>query len=109
LDFVETARHYRIIDRTGINVLVPYQKEIFEKLESEARAQGITRSWTARARPHTVSLFEPRREDPLWNCVDAVPVDGKKPSEDWYVCVDPKYYDDAAGLRPPEGQEFLIG
>ena len=102
-DFVEVAHLYRIIKEDTINLLVPYHPPTYGRLADEVRARGITSAWVRRARPHTVSLFRPRDDAPLWQFVEPVPLTRRHSSEDWYVCLSEERYDrELLGLTLPE-------
>lgn len=101
-DFVEVDRKYRLIDGDTVNVLVPYDRNVWRALKEEAQATFLTRSWMARARPYTVSLFRPRGDAPVAHYLDPVPVNRKQKSDEWFVYVGEEHYDRDLGLVPPE-------
>ena len=111
-DFAEVAALYRVIEQDAINVLVPYDHETFDTLAEEARERGLTRDWIAKARPHTVGLFRPRRSDPVNDCLESICVAGSKAREasgDWFIYTAQDHYDPNVGLRPPSAMDCLIG
>ncbi|MCX7016720.1 MAG: hypothetical protein NTW86_29880 [Candidatus Sumerlaeota bacterium] len=102
--FVDVAKHYRVIDRQSINVLVPYAEEIalFETLKGRLESDGrLTRQWVLDSRPLTVSLYRPKIDDPVWNLLDPAPLGRAEKAEDWFVYLNPKDYDPLLGLKPP--------
>jgi len=108
--FVETWRHYRVIDEDTVNVLVAYELDAYSALADEARAKGLSRDWVRRARPHAVGCF--RREvenghvEPVWVRARA----GKQiESGDWFIYLHDQHYDSDAGLSIPEKLDFLEG
>ena len=64
-DFVEVARHYRLIRQDAINVLIPYDRKSYGKLKKEVRGTGLTRKWVVKARPYSIGIFRPRPDDPI--------------------------------------------
>ena len=74
--FEDTARRYRLIDKNSINILVPYDPKKYAQLAEEARNQGLTRDWIARARPHTVGWFRPREGDSIYDVLEPIPLIG---------------------------------
>lgn len=111
-DFVEVDRKYRLIDNDSINVLVPYDKNKWRSLKDEVMNTGLTRSWIARARPYTVSLFRPGSKDDVIRYLDPVPIRGKKKSgersEEWFVYTEEDHYRHDIGLLPPVDDEILM-
>ncbi len=113
LDFAATAGLYRLIDQDAINVLVPYDLAAFTALREELRDAGrLTTDWVRRARPHSVSLYRPGRNAPVWAFLDPAPLgrgaSGRpEGSEDWFVYLEPSHYDRDLGLL--QADELLIG
>jgi hypothetical protein len=108
--FVETRRHYRLIDEDTVNVLVAYEPDAYRALADEARTKGLSRDWVRRARPHAVGCF--RREvenghvEPVWVYARA----GKQvESGDWFIYLRDQHYDPDVGLSIPEELDFLEG
>jgi CRISPR-associated endonuclease/helicase Cas3 len=61
LDFVETAKAYRIIAQDAVNVIVPYDTDRWTSLAREARRLPVpTSEWVHLARLHSISLFRPQ-------------------------------------------------
>lgn len=108
-DFVETAKHYRVIERNGINVLVYYKPERFRELKDEVMENGLSRRWMAMARPYAISIFEPSPYDPVKVYLDPVPVGRRTLSEEWYTYLENDHYRPDTGLVLPENSNILIG
>ena len=108
-NFVEVDRLYRVINTDAINVLVPYDLPTYHALVDAARADGLTADWVARARPHAVSVFRPRRNAPITQWLEPVPVGTRRnASENWFIYLGEGHYDSLTGLRPPDSMECLI-
>ncbi|TKJ40971.1 CRISPR-associated helicase/endonuclease Cas3 [candidate division TA06 bacterium B3_TA06] len=108
-DFVETAKFYRVIAKDAINVLVPYSLKIFQELKEQVRQEGLTRRWIKRARPYTIGLFRPKRDDPVFDWLEPISVGENKEQEEWFIYLNDKHYNPKTGLVPPESMECLIG
>lgn len=57
LDFAETARQYRLIKQQTVNLVVPYDEELFASLCDYAHENGLSGEWIRRARPLAVSVY----------------------------------------------------
>ncbi len=99
-DFREVRKRYRIIEQDSVNVLVAYDRDQYEDLAREARIDGLSRDWVARARPFAVSCF---RQDA--SQMEPVPLKDRTESGDWYIYG--KNYDSWTGLEVPKELEFL--
>lgn len=110
-DFARTAELYRVIEKEALNVLVPYDLDIFSQLKEEVWQTGINRKWIAKARPYTIGLFRPKTHDPISTYLAPVPlvVARRESAEDWFIYTETKHYYPDTGLVPPEGMECLIG
>lgn len=101
LDFEQLAGLYRLIDQDTINVLVPYDQAAFDKLAAEVLSEGLSRKWIAMARSHSVGVYQPRRNDPIIDCLEPVPVvPGREYSDDWFIYRED--YCERRGLVPPQ-------
>lgn len=107
-DFVKVADLYRVIQKEGINVLVPYCPKVFEELKDEAFKGGLSAKWIVKARPYTVGLFRPTEEDPLSNWLNPIPLGKGVFSEDWFVYLNEKHYHRDKGLVPSAEMDCLI-
>lgn len=110
-DFVEVARLYRLIPDRSVNVLVPWDKEQFERLAREARNSGIHRGWIQRARAHAVGLFTANAEALQGSLLEPVPLRaysrGRTMAADWFLLLDSSCYDEKLGLVIPPEMETL--
>jgi CRISPR-associated helicase Cas3/CRISPR-associated endonuclease Cas3-HD len=107
-DFVDVAKEYRLISQDSINVLVPYDEDAYTALADEVRSTRLTRHWILKARPHTVSLFRPKPDAPIWRNLQGVPLGRGAMADDWFIYLRPEHYDGQLGLIPPESMEWLI-
>lgn len=57
LDFVAVAEKYRLIDQRAVNLVVPYDRELFTSLREQALEDGLSGEWIRRARPLTVAVY----------------------------------------------------
>ena len=112
LDFVEIAKVYRLIDRSAIQVLVPWgdRWEKFDALRTEADQQGISAGWMHRAQGLAVSVYRTKDGPPAW----AIPAKLKRysvskngVSDEWFI-LEGDFYDDTLGLNPPKGEQVFI-
>lgn len=110
-DFPEVANLYRLIDKDALNVLVPYDLITYRELVDEVRSSGLNRQWIAKARPHAIGIFRPRRDAPVLRWLEPVPFKkgAGRASDDWWIYLNEKHYDPDKGLIPPETMELLIG
>lgn len=106
--FADVAGKYRLIGTDAINVLVPYDRGVYEALAAEVRQEGLSREWVRRARGHAVSLFRPREQDRAWDYLDRIRVRGNEYADDWYIWVGEKGYDPDVGLILPEAKGLLM-
>lgn len=108
-DYVEVARLYRLIPESGVNILVPYAKQIsqYEALADEARRRGLTGGWVKRARSLTVSVYL-RLDDPLLAILEPIHLAKGGATEDWYICLHSDHYSDLYGLSPPDVSPLWI-
>jgi CRISPR-associated helicase Cas3/CRISPR-associated endonuclease Cas3-HD len=107
-DFETVAKEYRLIENDAINVLVPYDREVFRELCSEVRETGLRRTWFIRARPHVIGLFRPKRDEVVSRWLEAVRLGRGVLSEEWFIYMNEEHYDPDKGLVPPASLECLI-
>lgn len=115
-NFADVARLYRLISSDTINILVPYDEQMYRVLRAEAE-DGFgsiedIRHWIARARPHAVSPYRPRDVDPIWCCLMPVQFSRRHPADndkaEWFVALDGLKYDKSlVGLIEPESDVFI--
>jgi CRISPR-associated endonuclease/helicase Cas3 len=104
-DFIDVAKKYRLIEQNSINVLVPYNKDIYKKLMNEVQENGLDRRWIASARPHSISLYRPKEHDPVWSYLDPVPIYKEKDrKEDWFIHLEKEHYHKQKGLVVPSNE-----
>ncbi len=106
LDFADTAKLYRLIRANTINIVVPYKMDVYKQLKAEAQAHGVKSKWIKEARPHAVSIYMPRDDNPVWNFLEPAHPDDikryKMTDERWYFYTDASHYDASKGLIPPD-------
>ncbi|HAJ26374.1 MAG TPA: hypothetical protein DCG53_03875, partial [Syntrophus sp. (in: bacteria)] len=107
-DFAETARHYYLIPKSTVNVLVPYDHETHDTLASEVRSYRLTKRWMVKAAAHNISIYRPKQEAPINRWLEPAPVSRKDFSDDWYIYLNKEHYDSRRGLMPPESLEVII-
>ncbi|GFP21260.1 CRISPR-associated endonuclease/helicase Cas3 [Candidatus Hakubella thermalkaliphila] len=110
-DFLEVAQNYRLIVQDTINVLVPYDQEIFAPLRDEALNNGLSRQWIRKVRPYTVSLFRPRSlTDSLYLSLEPILLKSgeAEKSDEWYICRKEEDYDPNTGLNPSLSPNLII-
>jgi hypothetical protein len=100
LDFVETAKEYRLIDRRGINVVVPYKGGA--QIGAEILREGLNRARIRTAREYTVSVFTNARTGPPAGLKPVSIAFTGKDAPDWFVLTDPAQYDAVFGYVPKE-------
>lgn len=107
LDFAEIARHYRLIDQSAIQVLVPWvdRWEEFDTLRTEAEREGISAGWMRRAQGLAVSVYRTNGGPLAW----AIPAKLRRGgvSDEWFI-LEGNFYDDTLGLNPPKGEQVFI-
>ena len=82
-DFPKVAENYKLIENDAINLLVPYDRNVFDQLREEVTSiirprPEFLRSWMRRAAPHSVSLFRPTDRDPIVSYLSPVPLGAVK-------------------------------
>ena len=109
LRFDETARRYRLIDKSTINVLTPYDREEWQRLADQARADGLGRDWLARARPLAVGLYQGGPGGPAGGLLEAVPDRGGEKNTGWFIYLEEEHYRPDLGLvLPQEMDNFYL-
>ena len=116
-NFAEVARLYRLIKQDSINVLVPYDADVFNDLkrqiaEAERLKPALIRDWIRRATAHAVSLIRPDSNGPLWNHLEPVPFSRRHPLENyeanWFFALSGLEYDRLTGLSPPDDNLLIL-
>ena len=108
-NYAQLAAEYRLIEQDTINVLVPYDRTLFEALVKEANEKGINPTWQRRAQTTSVSIFRPKRDHPVWGVIYAAKTVYGGESEEWFILQNPELYDSVFGFRPPDAPQILIG
>lgn len=112
IDFVRTAREYRLIEQNTLQVLVPWadRHDDFVTLRDEADRTGIGGGWMRRAQTLAVSVYRKPDGPPAW----AIPAKlkryragGAAVSDEWFI-LEGDHYDSTLGLTPPEGPQLFI-
>ena len=111
-DFAKVARHYRIIEKDTLQILVPWgdRTDQFYNLRDQAEREGISAGWMRRAQELSVSLYKPRGGMPAW----AIPAKLRARngvaaglSDEWFI-LEGNFYNDTLGLVPPERDQLFI-
>ena len=107
LDFPEVAKHYRLIDKNTIQVLVPWSERRgeFDALHNEAERKGISAKWLRRAQGLAVSVYLTKDGSPAWVIPAKLQRGGT--SDEWFF-LEGDYYDNILGLNPPKGEQVFI-
>lgn len=116
-NFEDVAANYRLIRSDTINVLVPYDTSAFDELVEEIttegpRKTGFVRDWLRRASQHSVGVFRPKLDHPLWSHLKPVPL-SRKPAvsfaeTSWFIARDSLTYDPLTGLVAPVSEACWI-
>ena len=110
LDFEQTENNYRLINTQSINILVPYERPLFDQLSNYALSVGIDRYFMQKARPITVSVFM-NRNSSLRDICEPVYFKGKRKDgidSGWYILRDISAYSEKTGLMLNKDQGDLI-
>ncbi|HSG40373.1 MAG TPA: CRISPR-associated helicase Cas3', partial [Thermoanaerobaculia bacterium] len=92
LSFQAAAEAYRLIDKDAVNVVVPYDRGLFEDLRRELGRNGRpTTSWMRRARSQTVNLYRPELFQGFLHPASPPGSEGKR--ADWFLLTDEALYD----------------
>lgn len=101
LDFADVADRYRVIEKDAVNVLVPYDQQQYLSLAADARQNGLSRSWIAKARPYSISVSRPRKNNANNLQLEPIRFVWNQLSEDWFIYPDNGDYDADKGLASP--------
>ena len=112
LSFPQVAQQFRLIKNDMINIVVPFDEQIFEELQRLAEEKGLTAKWIKKARGLSISLYRPQPEDVVWDSL--LPVQQFKQGryskqEDWFMVNNDKDYDKTLGYKKPESLNLYIG
>lgn len=105
LDFAGVEQQYKLIDKRGVQIIVPYNhgkyRMLFEEIRNEATSHGMTPALMKKAAPITVSSYD---RNMVRDTCEMLPlrIRGKRESlreSGWYALGIPAYYDnDRTGL-----------
>jgi CRISPR-associated endonuclease/helicase Cas3 len=114
VDFVRVAKEYRLIDKSAIQVLVPYEqhRELFDELRQQQDEGGINGRWVRKAQGLAVSVFRPKSDHPAWGVLIPAKLRyGKGESDEWFILEDRggEFYNEVTELRLPQSQMIMIG
>lgn len=113
LCFPQVAQQFRLIKNDMINIVVPYDEQLFKELEILAEAKGLTAQWIKKARGLSISLYRPQPVDVIWDSL--LPVQQFKQGhyskqEDWFMVADNNDYDNKSlGYKKPESLKCWNG
>ncbi len=112
LSFPQVAQQFRLIKNDMINIVVPFDKQLFENLKKLADDKGLTTQWIKQARGLSISLYRPKSDDVVWDSL--LPVQQFKQGryskqEDWFMVHNDKDYDKTLGYKKPESLNLYIG
>lgn len=107
LDFPEIERSYRLIEQRQISVLVPFDRDLFAALRTEALEQGISARWIRQARQIAVGIFPPGKGAPVWSSLMPVRTKYEREIESWHILADDSLYDPVMGLLPVDKLSLL--
>ena len=107
-DFPSVAKYYRLIPKETVNILVPYDQNLFDDLRHRARRRGLSRSWILAAQHHSIGLFKPARDSPIIPYLEPLMLADNTRSEDWFIYLETGHYSMEMGLIPPHSDDCLI-
>lgn len=112
LSFPDVARQFRLIKNDMINIVVPFDPQLFKDLQTLADEQGLTAPWIKMARGLSISLYRPKHDDVIWDSL--LPVQQFKQGryskqEDWFMVNNDKDYDKDLGYKKPVSLNLYIG
>ncbi len=111
LSFPQVAQQFRLIKSDMINIVVPFDEQLFENLKILADEKGLTAQWIKQARGLSISLYRPKSDDVVWDSL--LPVQQFKQGryskqEDWFMVNNDKDYDKTLGYKKPESLSIYI-
>jgi len=109
MDFPAVAKLYHIIPKNTINILVPYNIEIYRKLSVEAEQEILNKAWITKARDYCVSIFKPSSDNPINAYLKPLRMIKDKISDEWFIYLKEDGYDKDIGLIQPESTNCWIG
>ncbi|MEN6407437.1 MAG: CRISPR-associated helicase Cas3' [Thermoguttaceae bacterium] len=109
LDFAKVAELYHLISQRVVNLVVPYDRQLFQSLRKEAFEDGLSSEWIRRARPLAVAVYGTGER--LTGAADPVPLPDRNArcrgrsdadvSDEWFFLRDDDAdcYDKTLGLK----------
>jgi CRISPR-associated helicase Cas3/CRISPR-associated endonuclease Cas3-HD len=112
LSFPQVARQFRLIKNDMINIVVPYDHQIFTELQTLAEENGLTAQWIKKARGLSIGLYRPQSDDVVWDSL--LPVQQFKQGryskqEDWFMVNNTTDYNKTLGYKKPGNLSLYIG
>ena len=101
-DYKKVQEEYKLIDSTGVQVIVPWDEELelFCSLQEEYERTGLTRDFIRRARPLTVSSFaEDKVQESCISLLFRTYERGREVRTNWYLLGNQKCYHEKLGLN----------
>ena len=116
-DFARVEKEYRLIDQSGVNVIVPYngRQELFEEIRRQIDEEMLTDKMLyqliQKARPITVTTYDRRSAEMYCQqlYVHSAEYSGELIPTGYYLLGDATMYDEATGLCWPESEKVLFG
>lgn len=112
VDFVRVAQEYRLIEKSAIQVLVPYRvhRDLFDELRHQQDEDGINAQWIRKAQGLAVSVYRPQS-----NHTNLIPAKlrygkGSGVSDEWFIFQETENvrYDTILGLNLPKSMQLCI-
>jgi CRISPR-associated endonuclease/helicase Cas3 len=105
LSFPRVAQQFRLIKNDMINIVVSYDEQLFNELQTLADQKGLTAQWIKQARGLSIGLYRPKDDDVVWDSL--LPVQQFKQAryskqEDWFIVANKGDYDETLGYKKPE-------
>lgn len=101
-DYKKVQEEYKLIDSTGVQVIVPWDEELelFRSLQEEYERTGLTRDFIRRARPLTVSSFaEDKVQESCISLLFRTYERGREVRTNWYLLGNQECYHEKLGLN----------
>lgn len=108
MDFALLAQRFRVINTDAVNVLVPYHWPTFTRLRDWVLADGLSKAWLMEARPHTIGLYRPGKNNPAGRWLEPIPDRRGRPLDDWFIYAAEDHYHPRMGLVPQMHWDELI-
>jgi len=101
-NFKEVATQYKLINKQGVQVIVPYHIAAYKEIQAEL-STGMTKALMAKAQGITVGAFI---SDKLLELCELIPyyIHGKPVGSGWYLLCNDEAYDKKLGLILEESE-----